>query len=159
MDLAAFSAGVIALLIAATSEVSALLALPVAGVASAAALFNLRAMRRLSRDPLRAFPTIRDALAGLAPAPPAAKSLDDLFADPAPSAPAEPAAAAGSGAGTPVAPPAPAKNKPLGATIDLRDGACPLCHGTRIDQRSALAGEFTAWVCQDCGYAQLFAPV
>jgi hypothetical protein len=42
--------------------------------------------------------------------------------------------------------------------LDLRSGTCPLCRGRTIAKRPAMAGDLVPWVCESCGYAQLFAP-
>ncbi len=44
------------------------------------------------------------------------------------------------------------------STQDLRSGTCPLCRGRTIAKRPAVAGDLIPWVCESCGYAQLFAP-
>lgn len=44
------------------------------------------------------------------------------------------------------------------STLDLRSGTCPLCRGRTIAKRPAVAGDLIPWVCESCGYAQLFAP-
>jgi hypothetical protein len=42
--------------------------------------------------------------------------------------------------------------------LDLRKGTCPLCGGSDIAERAPVAGDLVPWVCDGCGYAQLFAP-
>jgi len=64
-----------------------------------------------------------------------------------------------SGPGQPVTRPAPRRETaPPISTLDLRSGTCPLCRGRTIAKRPAVAGDLIPWVCESCGYAQLFAP-
>jgi hypothetical protein len=64
-----------------------------------------------------------------------------------------------SGAGAPVVTRAePARARPPAAPAgDLRKGTCPLCGGVAITERAPVAGDLVPWVCEGCGYAQLFA--
>ena len=63
------------------------------------------------------------------------------------------------GPGAPVvskpAPPPP-PSPPPGGLLDLRNGTCPLCRARTIARRPAVAGDLVPWVCEGCGYAQLF---
>jgi len=62
-----------------------------------------------------------------------------------------------SGPGAPVvSKPAPPPGPPAGAILDLRNGTCPLCRARTIARRPAVAGDLIPWVCEGCGYAQLF---
>jgi hypothetical protein len=64
------------------------------------------------------------------------------------------------GPGVPVTRPRPRPEETEAARsdLDLRSGTCPLCRGRTIAKRPAMAGDLVPWVCESCGYAQLFAP-
>ena len=129
MDVTALGAGTLAVVIAATTSSVSVPALVIGGAAALAALCNVRWMRHLRRDPVLAFPAIVEALAASSPIP-----------TPTPTP-------------TPIPTPIPTPEK----VRDLRRGTCPLCGGSDIAERAPVAGDLVPWVCDGCGYAQLFA--
>jgi hypothetical protein len=137
MDLTALAAGTLTVVIAATTANVSVPALVIGGAAAMAALSNIRWMRHLRRDPVLAFPTIVEALAASSPTP-----------TPPPTRPRTP---------IPIPTPTPTPVRPPAPAGDLRSGTCPLCGGGAIAQRAPVAGDLVPWVCEGCGYAQLFA--
>lgn len=147
MDGTALVAGVVAVVIAATAPHVSAVALLFGIGAAGCALLDVVLMRRLRREPRAVFGSIVDALvqrrtkvaqAEPLPEPPESRA-SDLFDLPS------------AGAEAPRSPP------PTATQLDLRGGRCPLCGGREIAQRAPVAGDLVPWVCEGCGYAQLFA--
>ena len=245
MDVAALLAGLLAVVIAATTARVSVPPLVVGAAAAAVAAFDLRAMRRLRRDAPPACAELVDAILSRArPTVPPPPPADEVSADPEPpggevlvlvatdrgeeirvpldrevvkigklasshlpldhpsvsrmhaviettpegstiidlgstggtrvnGAPVNKAALAdgdeieigevkvkvSTGPGDTGTRPAPRRETaPPISTVDLRSGTCPLCRGRTIAKRPAVAGDLIPWVCESCGYAQLFAP-
>ena len=143
MDVTALGAGTLAVVIAATTSSVSVPALVIGGAAALAALCNVRWMRHLRRDPVLAFPAIVEALAASSPIPtptPTPTPIPTPIPTPTPTP-------------TPIPTPIPTPEK----VRDLRRGTCPLCGGSDIAERAPVAGDLVPWVCDGCGYAQLFA--